>query len=107
MTKSRYFENKYKIADFKPSTWWEKANPSVKLRAVPYSLLGTAKAVQIVFYSIKLKKVKFCIITYNFVPKNAMKLHFDKSFDPTFKEPQRYMRRLENPKKQGDEVVFA
>ena len=23
-------------------------------------------------------------ITYNFFPKNAMKLHFDKSFDPTF-----------------------
>ncbi len=26
-------------------------------------------------------KIKFYKITYNFVPKNAMKLHFDKSFD--------------------------
>ena len=30
-----------------------------------------------------------------------------KKFCSSFKEPQRYMRRLENPKKQGDEVVFA
>ena len=31
-----------------------------------------------------LRKVKFYIITYNFVSQNAMKLHFTKSFDPTF-----------------------
>ena len=31
-----------------------------------------------------LRKVKFYIITYNFVSQNAMKLHFTKSLDPTF-----------------------
>ena len=39
--------------------------------------------------TVKLKKAKFCIITYNFVPKNAMKLHFDKSFGFAFSKSNR------------------
>ena len=50
---------------------------------------------------------KFKIVNLFFRKSHDLVMGFDKSFDPIFKEPQRYMRRLENPKKQGDEVVFA
>ena len=36
------------------------------------------------FYSIEFEKTNINNITYNFVQKNAMKLRFNKSFDPTF-----------------------
>ena len=36
-----------------------------------------------------LKKSNLNNITYNFVPKNAMQLHFDKSLAQAFREPQR------------------
>ena len=42
------------------------------------------KSMQRRFYSIKFEKTNLNNITYNFVQKNAMKLHFDKSFCPVF-----------------------
>ena len=36
------------------------------------------------FYSAKFEKTNLNDITYNFVPKNAMKLRFDKSFTRFF-----------------------
>ena len=48
-----------------------------------YKIYGL-KTMQERFYSIKFEKTNLDSIIYNFVPKNAMKLHFDKSFDPTF-----------------------
>ena len=42
------------------------------------------KSMQERFYSAKLEKTNLNDITYNFVPKNAMKLHFTKSFTKFF-----------------------
>ena len=36
------------------------------------------------FYSAKFEKTNLNDITYNFIPKNAMQLRFDKSFDKSF-----------------------
>ena len=47
------------------------------------------KSMQERFYSIKFEKTNLDSIAYNFVPKNAMELHFDKSFAFAFREPQR------------------
>ena len=44
------------------------------------------KQCKVEFTRQNLRKVKFYIITYNFVPKNAMKLHFDKSFTRFFQK---------------------
>ena len=42
------------------------------------------KSMQERFYSAKFEKTNLNDITYNFVPKNAMKLRFDKSFTRFF-----------------------
>ena len=71
-----------------------KANPSVTAWQLPFHgslpkscyfpFRGRQKTVQNWFYSIKFKKTNLNNITYNFIPKNAMKLRFDKSFCPVF-----------------------
>ena len=56
-------------------------HPSLKWHLPPREGLKHCK---IDFVRQNLRKVKFYIITYKFVPKNAMKLHFDKSFTRFF-----------------------
>ena len=63
MTKSRYFEIKCKIVANKPS------------------MKGTAKInAREILFDKTLENQNLNNITYNFVPKNAIPLHFDKSF---------------------------
>ena len=46
------------------------------------------------FYSAKFEKRNLNTITYNFLSKNAMKLHFDKSLDQTFSKVCRVWDRV-------------
>ena len=91
MTKTvvEVFWYKEKFAANKPSQWWRRLTLPSGLR-LPPSLSGTAKRSEKEILFGKIEESQILITqSINFIPKNAMKLHFTESFAQAFREPQR------------------
>lgn len=67
----------------------EKADPSVRLKPAAFPFRDGKRAAKEILFG-KIEKSQILITqSINFIPKNAMKLHFTESFAQAFREPQR------------------
>ncbi len=67
----------------------EKANLSVRLKPATFPFRDGKRAAKEILFG-KIEKSQILITqSINFIPKNAMKLHFTESFAQAFREPQR------------------